>query len=109
MLAQPETLATAFNIGPEKADILDVETVTQKFIQRFGKGNYVVDSNTNHPHEAHLLMLDNQKIKDTLNWSPKYNATEAIGITAEWYANHEQSAAEKCLLQIEAYLQSSFV
>jgi CDP-glucose 4,6-dehydratase len=103
MLKDPVSLATAFNIGPEKTDILDVETVTKKFIQSFGKGNYTIEQNTNHPHEANLLMLDNQKIKDTLGWSPKYDAAQAIQITADWYANKEQAASEKCLQQILDY------
>ncbi|KAA5532436.1 CDP-glucose 4,6-dehydratase [Taibaiella lutea] len=107
MLEEPVSLATAFNIGPEKTDILDVETVTRKFINSFGKGNYSIEQNANNPHEANLLMLDNQKIKDTLGWSPKYDAAKAIQVTADWYANKEQCAAEKCLEQIQNYMNLS--
>jgi CDP-glucose 4,6-dehydratase len=104
MVDNPVELSNAFNIGPEKTDILNVETVTQKFIQRFGKGNYNIEQNTNHPHEANLLMLDNDKIKASLNWIPHYTAEQAIELTADWYANKEQSAAEKCLAQINNYI-----
>lgn len=105
MLIEPVELATSFNIGPEKTDVLDVETVTQKFIQSFGKGSYIIEQNANNPHEANLLTLGNQKIKQALSWTPKYNANEAIQITADWYANKGQTAAQKCLQQIESYLQ----
>lgn len=104
MLTEPVALAAAFNIGPEENDVLDVETVTKKFIQSFGKGNYTIQQNDSNPHEANLLMLDNQKIKNALHWSPMFNATQAIQITADWYSNKEQSASEKCLQQIQDYM-----
>jgi len=106
MLQEPVALATAFNIGPEKTDVLDVETVTKKFIQSFGKGSYSIEQNVNHPHEANLLMLDNGKIKQTIGWSPKYDAAQAIQITADWYADKEHTASEKCLRQIGDYLRN---
>jgi CDP-glucose 4,6-dehydratase len=105
MVHQPKEFATAFNIGPEKTDVLTVETVTQKFIQSFGKGSYNIEQNDKHPHEANLLMLDNSKIKAALDWTPRYNAEQAIQLTADWYANKEQNAAEKCLNQIDQYMR----
>jgi CDP-glucose 4,6-dehydratase len=106
MVTDPVTLASAFNIGPEKTDVLTVEHVTQQFIQSFGRGNYNIEQHINQPHEANLLMLDNSKIKKTLNWTPQFNAAQAIKITADWYANKEQNAAEKCLRQIEGYMHA---
>lgn len=100
----PVKLATAYNIGPDKDDVLDVETVTRKFIQYYGKGNYRIENDGQHPHEAQLLMLDNSRIKETIGLQPKYNADQAIQITAEWYANKELTAHEKCMEQIRNYL-----
>jgi CDP-glucose 4,6-dehydratase len=102
----PVRYATAYNIGPELSDVLDVETVTQTFIRHFGEGNYQIDQHTPALHEANLLTLDNSKIKSELGWQPKYDATQAIALTASWYANKEQSAHEKCMEQIAAYLQA---
>lgn len=104
MLQEPVSLSTAFNIGPEKTDIMNVEEVTKSFIKSFGKGSYSIQQNVHQLHEANLLMLDNQKIKTTLHWAPHYNAEQAIRMTADWYANKEQSAAEKCLSQIMEYM-----
>lgn len=100
----PLKLATAYNIGPDKDDVLDVETVTRKFIQYYGKGNYRIENDRQHPHEAQLLMLDNSRIKETIGLQPKYNADKAIQLTAEWYANKELTAHEKCMEQIGNYL-----
>jgi CDP-glucose 4,6-dehydratase len=100
----PVNLATAYNIGPDKNDVLDVETVTRKFIQYYGKGNYSIENDGQHPHEAQLLMLDNSRIKNTIGLQPKYNAEQAIQLTAEWYANKELTPYEKCMEQIRNYL-----
>jgi CDP-glucose 4,6-dehydratase len=104
MTADPQQYATAYNIGPDVNDVLDVETVTKKFIQYYGKGNYRVAQDAHQPHEAKLLMLDNNRIKTAIGQQPKYNADEAIRLTAEWYANKELTASEKCAQQIEEYL-----
>lgn len=101
---KPKELATSFNIGPEKEDVLDVETVTRKFIAYYGKGEYRVETDQNQPHEAKLLMLDNSKIKKALGQQPKFDADTAIKMTAEWYANKEMDAGEKCAAQINQYL-----
>lgn len=100
----PAKFATSYNIGPDKDDVLDVETVTRKFIQYYGKGNYRIEKDGQHPHEAQLLLLDNSRIKNTIGLQPKYNAEQAIQLTAEWYANKELTPYEKCMEQIRHYL-----
>jgi len=104
MTQDPVRYATAYNIGPNKEDVLDVETVTRQFIDAYGKGSYQVEGNAGQPHEAQLLMLDNHKIYEALGQKPRYTAAEAVQKTAAWYADKERSATEKCLEQIEAYL-----
>lgn len=93
-------LLPAYNIGPDVADVLTVESVTQKFIHYFGSGKYEVHQDATNPHEAGTLMLDNSAIKQDLNWLPRYNAEEAIKLTANWYAEKEQNATEKTTQQI---------
>jgi CDP-glucose 4,6-dehydratase len=101
----PQKLATTFNIGPELTDTLTVETVTQMFINALGKGSYTIDPTPQQLHEAALLTLDNTKLKNTIGWQPKWNATQAITATAQWYAAlGEQPAATLCKEQIENYL-----
>lgn len=104
MTADPVTYATAYNIGPDKDDVLDVETVTRSFIAAYGKGSYEIEGNAGQPHEAQLLLLDNHKINEALGQKSRYTAAEAVHMTAAWYADRERSAAEKCREQIEAYL-----
>jgi len=101
----PTQYATAYNIGPEAADVLDVKTVTEQFIQAFGRGQYETPAqNGTAVHEAKLLLLDNTRIKEDIGFRPKLNAQQAIEWTAEWYADKERTAAEKCCAQLEAYM-----
>lgn len=103
----PENFLPAYNIGPDAKDMLTVETVTQKFIQYYGAGSYELTEDAQKLHEAGILLLDNSAIQKDLGWAPKYNADEAIRLTAEWYANKEQSASEKMKQQIVPLLDIS--
>ncbi len=102
-MLQTQNLAPAYNIGPEASDVLPVLEVTEQFIAAFGKGSYEIVGNANQPHEANLLLLDNSKIKKDIGFKPKLNAHQAIAWTAEWYADKEHSAQEKCAQQIATY------
>ncbi len=104
MVEKPAALSTAFNFGPEPEDMLTVETLTRIFIEKFGTAmNYQVHENVAAVHEAKLLILDSNKAKETLGWAPKLNARTAIEWTAEWYADKQRSAADRCMDQITRY------
>lgn len=107
MTEEPRALSTAFNFGPEISDEKTVEELTQIFLSVFNKPDaYQKAEIQNAVHEAKLLMLDSNKAKQLLAWQPRLNAETAIRWTAEWYANKEQKAAEKCRMQIEKYFAS---
>ncbi len=93
----------AYNIGPDKNDMLEVQEVAELFIRYFGKGKYEIAQSDNSVHEASLLMLDNSKINKTLGRLPKWTAQQAIQETAAWYADKETPALEKCKQQILAF------
>jgi len=100
---QPNRYAGAYNIGPDANDVLDVLSVTEIFLQRFGKGTYEIVPQQNAPHEANFLALDNALIKKDFDWQPKLTAQEAISWTADWYADTQSVASVKCLRQIEDF------
>lgn len=99
----PGKYTTAYNIGPDAGDVMDVLSVTKVFIESYGKGSYVVEQQLNAPHEAHYLALDNHKIKFALGWKPILSANDAIRLTADWYADTQHTATEKCLKQISDF------
>ncbi|MBS1773737.1 MAG: CDP-glucose 4,6-dehydratase [Bacteroidetes bacterium] len=103
MNEDPIRYSTPFNFGPDVNDTLTVEDLTKIFLQRFGRGDYKIVPAEKPLHEANLLMLDSSKAWNLIGWKPHLNATQAIEITADWYANKENTAHEKCMRQIQEY------
>ncbi len=103
MSEAPKQFISAYNFGPNEDDMLTVEDLTKIFIERFGKGSYKVLEQQGALHEAKLLLLDSRKAKQQIGWEPKLDAETAIRWTADWYADKEHTAQEKCLKQIKQY------
>lgn len=103
MVEQPQQLSTAFNFGPAADDMLTVEDLTKIFLERYQRGSYKTIPQDNAPHEAKLLLLDSSKADKLLSWQPKLNARTAIEWTADWYADKENNAHAKCMMQIGKY------
>ena len=76
--------AEGFNFGPNEDSVLKVADVAQKVIEFYGQGEVVIHKKDN-LHEAGLLMLNIEKAKKVLNWSPVYTPNQAIEKTVEWY------------------------
>lgn len=107
LLKQDASLAEAWNIGPETADVLTVKEVVEKAIAAFGKGAYHTPQLTSQPHEANLLQLDISKSKQRLNWTPLLNSSTAIEWTMQWYKQVMNGADAAALTnsQIKQYSQ----
>lgn len=103
MAEQPEAYNTAFNFGPDENDMVTVEDLTKIFIERFGRGSYENQQQANALHEAKLLLLDSGKAKHAIGWQPSLDAATAIRWTADWYADRETPAHDKCMKQIKEY------
>ena len=106
MTEEPVRLSTPFNFGPDVNDTLTVEDLTKIFVSRYGTGGYKIIVPDKPLHEAKLLLLDSNKAYNLIGWKPQLNATQAIEMTADWYADKENAAHEKCMRQIENYFGS---
>lgn len=84
LLETGKDYAEGFNFGPNEESVLKVSEVAQKIIDNYNKGKVIVHKKDN-LHEANLLMLNIEKAKTVLNWTPTYTANEAIKETVEWY------------------------
>ncbi len=103
MTEDPIKYSTAYNFGPNPEDMLTVEELTKIFIESFGAGSHETIPQTEAPHEAKLLLLDSTRAYEHLGWKSKMDARTAIQWTAEWYADRQRTAHEKCMYQIEKY------
>lgn len=84
LLETGKDYAEGFNFGPNEESVLKVSEVAQKIIDNYNKGEVIIHKKDN-LHEANLLMLNIEKAKTVLNWTPTYTANEAIKETVEWY------------------------
>lgn len=76
--------ASAFNFGPNEDSVLTVADLAKKVTEYYGKGQVIVGAKS--PlHEANLLMLNIEKAKNILGWTPTYKANEAIKEAVDWY------------------------
>ena len=78
-------LASNYNIGPNDIDCVETGFLVDLFCEIWGdnaKWKNIAEENA--PHEANFLKLDSSKIKNSLQWSPKWNIKDAIDKTVEW-------------------------
>ncbi len=84
LLEDGEKYAQGFNFGPNAESVLTVADVAKKVVECYGKGKVLIGQKSD-LHEAGLLMLNIEKAKEILGWTPSYNADEAIKETVNWY------------------------
>ena len=84
LLEDGKKYADGFNFGPNEDSVLTVAEVSQMACDFYGKGKVIVGEKS--PlHEAGLLMLNIEKAKTILGWTPTLTAKQAIQNTIEWY------------------------
>ena len=83
--------ADGWNFGPNAEADLTVGELAQLILERWGKGEIVIQSDPDAPHEAHTLRLDSSKAKAHLKWRPVLSLPEAISWTVDWYRAFEAS------------------
>nr|WP_241188218.1 CDP-glucose 4,6-dehydratase [Pseudohalocynthiibacter aestuariivivens] len=103
-LSADETLADAFNFGPDAGDNRTVEEVIQAALKSW-PGCYHANVDPSAPHEAGLLKLSIDKARSVLGWQPRWNFDAAVARTMEWYRSVDEGAAplDVTLDQIRAY------
>lgn len=104
MYKSPMKYCGAWNFGPDFNSIINVRTLVDILIDRWGKGNWKDTSNSQSVHEANLLLLDCTKAKTFLNWKPKLNIKQALEYTVDWYKNYySEDVYALCAKQIKIY------
>jgi CDP-glucose 4,6-dehydratase len=88
----PERFFGSWNFGPAESGQIKVIELVNKFVKAWGSGQIETPpSESNAPHEAHLLKLCIDKAIHELHWKPTLDSKSAIDWTVEWYkAWHEK-------------------
>lgn len=100
----------AYNIGPNEDNYAKTSALVELFCKEWkGGADWKVVSEQNAVHEANLLYLNCNKIKNILQWKPAWNIEKTINKTVEWYqVYHKKGDIKRCMeKQIQDYLEDS--
>jgi CDP-glucose 4,6-dehydratase len=73
-----------YNVGPDDCDCVNTESLVDMFCKAWGGGLEWENNPDDGPHEAAFLKLDNTKLKQTFNWTPKWHINKTIDETVAW-------------------------
>ncbi len=75
----------AWNVGPSAEDCVSVRNVIGKLQEYLPKLKVKMGGDNSKLHEASLLTLNSEKIKQRLGFKSRWNIDEAVKYTALWY------------------------
>ena len=76
--------AEGWNFGPDDSDAKNVEWISNKICELWGKGaSFEIDTNPQ-PHEASYLKLDCSKAKSELGWAPGWDIETTLKSIVDW-------------------------
>jgi CDP-glucose 4,6-dehydratase len=93
-----ERFATAFNFGPGPGNDANVLTVAQTAARLWGNGARVEVIGGSHLPEAGMLRLDAAKAAALLGWSARWDLTQTLDRTVEWYRSWKSGADVRGLM-----------
>ena len=102
-----EAFDRAFNLGPVGGDSVSVSQVLSELSSRI-PGVKIVEQAPS-LHEAGKLGIDSELARKVFGWNPRWENSEVIRKTAEWYVQHKQvhfTPLELCLQQIQLWEQA---
>ena len=84
------SLCSAFNFGPNLQSNQTVMSLVEEVLKHWS-GDWIDQSDPNAVHEASLLNLATDKAYHVLNWQPKWDFTETVKQTIDWYYKQQNS------------------
>jgi len=106
-----QDFSEAWNFGPREQDAISVEELAKRVVASWKSGKLEIQSDSNAPHEAHVLRLSTAKARSRLKWEPALSLDQAIDWTVAWYENYYRdpsSAAGITEKQIQDYSRVAF-
>jgi CDP-glucose 4,6-dehydratase len=73
-----------YNIGPDDCDCINTGDLATLFRDLWGGDLEWVNGFDGGPHEASFLKLDNKRVKEIFNWSPKWHILESVKRVVDW-------------------------
>lgn len=98
---------SSWNFGPPETAVHEVHEVAGLVAQSWGRPEAVrVGRDTSTMHESQLLQLNSQKAHDALSWSTRWDFTNTMSRTTDWYRSLRDGAKADALTlaDMKAYL-----
>jgi CDP-glucose 4,6-dehydratase len=97
-----------WNFGPRDEDARSVQEVINLLIENWSSVASWIQDQGSQPHEAQSLKLDCSKVRQCLNWVPKWSLEQAIQQITLWQHAYQQKLdmREFSLQQINKYQNS---
>lgn len=73
-----------YNVGPDDCDCVNTGDLVTMFCNKWGNGTKWINKHDGGPHEAEFLKLDNNKVKNTFGWTPRWHIDECMNKIVEF-------------------------
>ena len=99
-------LEGSYNVGPEEKDCWTTAQLVDCFREKWGEDISWINEKQEGPHEASLLKLDCQKLRNTFAWKPKWDINISMEKIVEWTRVYQSGSDVKSCMerQIMEYL-----
>ena len=105
MWNEPTVYCEGWNFGPEAESVSTVWDVASEIIKNYGSGTLKDSSDPKAVHEAKFLMLNINKAKTRLGWSPRMNLHQCIELVVDWYKRYKtEDVYNLCVEEIDKFL-----
>lgn len=105
MWDNPTGYCEGWNFGPEEEGVSTVWEVASEVVKNYGLGELKDSSDPNAVHEASLLMLNINKAKNRLGWSPRLNMQQCMELVVDWYKRYKtEDVYELCVEEINKFI-----
>lgn len=84
-LVADTSFADGWNFGPNAESEQPVRNVVEQLQAMWGDGAGWTSDDGPHPHEAAFLRLDCERARSQLNWTPRLDLVQGLGLTVDWY------------------------
>jgi len=102
----PIKFSGGWNFGPDQKSVKTVQETVELAAIVWGDSAKWRTSSKKYLHEANLLQLNSSKAQTLLDWHPKFDFTEAVNKTIDWYNKYyfnKPKMMEYTLNQIAEY------
>ncbi|MDD9877257.1 MAG: CDP-glucose 4,6-dehydratase [Magnetovibrio sp.] len=109
LFAGDGAMSGPWNFGPADSEVVAVREFVSRFAACWDAVRTEERENPNAPHEAALLILDSEKARAGLGWSPVVGFENGLRLTADWYRRVEidgEPAGDVTAEQIDAHMSA---